>query len=430
MASPKISLCMITKDEEKFLPRCLDSVKSLVDEIIVVDTGSKDKTIEIARSYGAKVFKHKWKSHFSEARNISLEHATGDWILVLDADETIAEQDLDEIRKLVRQPGVDAYKFVQRNYLSQRTPTTFEVSSKGKEEDKYEESRPYAGWFPSELVRLFRNNKGYYFSGRIHELVEQSVWSLGGTAKGVPIPIHHFRAEKNEEFNTEKRVKYLRMGLMQIAEEPENPKAYYEVGQIYLYHKEYNKAILNLGKAVYLINNSSEPEKFSSTIIQLHFSLGKAYQKVGRHRDAIMCFEQVLRLFRPNSATFFFLGLSYNALKEYKKAAAAYRSAIALDPNDHELHNNLANAFAASGNLGDAVQEFKHALKLAPDNAEIYRNLGAVYFGYKKYAYAYENFKKAVELNPKFEADLASVLKQLEKVKDKVVDVEYNTSVG
>ena len=71
-----LTLCMITKDEQDFLPNCLRSVKGLVNEIVVVDTGSKDNTIEIARSFGAKVIKHKWDNDFSGARNISLKHAT------------------------------------------------------------------------------------------------------------------------------------------------------------------------------------------------------------------------------------------------------------------------------------------------------------------------------------------------------------------
>ena len=87
---PKLSLCMIVKNEEKFLAGCLESVKNIVDEIIIVDTGSTDKTIEIANSYNAKVYHFEWKNDFSLARNESIKHATGDWILILDADERLA----------------------------------------------------------------------------------------------------------------------------------------------------------------------------------------------------------------------------------------------------------------------------------------------------------------------------------------------------
>ena len=85
----QISLCMIVKNEEEFLPGCLDSVKGVVDEIIVVDTGSTDRTVEIARQYGAKVYHYEWNDDFAAARNESLKHATCGWILVLDADERL-----------------------------------------------------------------------------------------------------------------------------------------------------------------------------------------------------------------------------------------------------------------------------------------------------------------------------------------------------
>src|SRR3990172_5263948 len=86
---PTISLCMMVKNEEEMLPRCLESVKAWVDEIIIVDTGSCDGTLEIARGYTQKVYLHPWFDDFSGMRNITLSYATGDWILVLDADEEL-----------------------------------------------------------------------------------------------------------------------------------------------------------------------------------------------------------------------------------------------------------------------------------------------------------------------------------------------------
>src|SRR4051794_40673333 len=83
----KLSLCMIVKNESKHLANCLESVEGVVDEIIIVDTGSTDDTVEIAKSYGAKVYHYEWNDNFSDARNESIKYATGDWILVLDADE-------------------------------------------------------------------------------------------------------------------------------------------------------------------------------------------------------------------------------------------------------------------------------------------------------------------------------------------------------
>src|SRR5205823_2345512 len=88
-----LSLCMIVRDEEEMLPRCLDAIRDAVDEIVIVDTGSTDRTIEIARSYGAKVLEREWTGSFSDARNASFEAASGDWVIYLDADEVLVADD-------------------------------------------------------------------------------------------------------------------------------------------------------------------------------------------------------------------------------------------------------------------------------------------------------------------------------------------------
>ena len=108
---------MIVRNEERFLPGCLESVRGLVDEIIVVDTGSTDRTAEIARSFGARVFDFEWRDDFSAARNESLRHAGSDWILYLDADERIDCGGIDNcIRAAAAHPDFDAFSVLIRNF--------------------------------------------------------------------------------------------------------------------------------------------------------------------------------------------------------------------------------------------------------------------------------------------------------------------------
>ncbi len=97
----QVSLCMIVKNEEDYLPQCLESIKDIVDEIIIVDTGSTDKTVKIAESYGAKVYYFKWNNNFSEARNESLKYATKDWILILDADDELHSEYQENLKLLL-----------------------------------------------------------------------------------------------------------------------------------------------------------------------------------------------------------------------------------------------------------------------------------------------------------------------------------------
>src|SRR6202034_1203390 len=96
----RLSLVMIVRDEEEMLPRTLEAIRPAVDEMINVDTGSTDSTIEIAKSFGAAVIAREWTGSFSEARNASLEAATGDWWIYLDADEVLVSEDVDKLRAL------------------------------------------------------------------------------------------------------------------------------------------------------------------------------------------------------------------------------------------------------------------------------------------------------------------------------------------
>src|SRR5690606_35296758 len=185
---PTISLCMIVRDEETLLAQALKSVSSVVSETIIVDTGSTDRTVEIAKEFGAKVYFCKWDNDFSAPRNLSIQHATGDWILVLDADEAIAEKDLEELRKLTLEPNT-CWEFLQRHYsndhrLSEYQPVTGEYP---------EWERNYAGFFESNLCRLFPNRRGVEYRGRIHELVEHSIRDIPSlTIKRTKVRLQHY----------------------------------------------------------------------------------------------------------------------------------------------------------------------------------------------------------------------------------------------
>lgn len=141
-----ISLCMIVRDEEDNLPRSLSSVKDLVSEIIVVDTGSQDRTVEIAESFGAKIYYHPWEGSFSGSRNHSLEYATGEWILILDADETIPVEEHPKIRALLEDSTYDGYYFLNL----QLSDTAGAVAAQHYN------------------LRLFRNGLGVRYEGRVH----------------------------------------------------------------------------------------------------------------------------------------------------------------------------------------------------------------------------------------------------------------------
>ena len=149
--APRISLCMIARDEERFLEGCLARVRSVVDEIILVDTGSTDRTIEIAESFGAKVLHSPWNEDFATPRNLSLEAASGDWILILDADELVEVESVPLLREMAQSKRASGYHI---HFIND-----------------YEKGRTHG----LTMVRMFRNLKGIHYQYRIHEQVIPSL---------------------------------------------------------------------------------------------------------------------------------------------------------------------------------------------------------------------------------------------------------------
>ncbi|MBW1802379.1 MAG: glycosyltransferase family 2 protein [Deltaproteobacteria bacterium] len=152
-AHQTLSLCMIVKDEEEYIGRCIESVQELVDEMVIVDTGSSDNTIKIASGLGASVYHAPWENDFSRSRNISLDKSRADWILVLDADEVISGRDHGLIRDLISKREYFGFKLDQRSYGMDPNFINW-IKTRGV----YPEEAGYPGYVSSPLIRLFRND--------------------------------------------------------------------------------------------------------------------------------------------------------------------------------------------------------------------------------------------------------------------------------
>ena len=158
---------MIVKSEEATLPHCLDSAKNLADEIIIVDTGSTDRTVSIAESYGTRVFFFDFETvDFAAARNYAISKATGEWILVLDADEHLDPTTAPLIHQLIALYENAGYYFQRRNHSANEATI-------------------------DHVVRLFRNREGIRYQGRVHETVDQAILSTGGRLRRTGIFIDH-----------------------------------------------------------------------------------------------------------------------------------------------------------------------------------------------------------------------------------------------
>jgi glycosyltransferase involved in cell wall biosynthesis len=188
---------MMVKNEERNLPRCLDSVRDLAGETIVVDTGSTDRTQTIAARYGAQIIPFNFTTvDFSAARNQAISHAHGRWILMLDADETLDRAGAPIVEGLIAQDENAGYFLERHNYSSDSpNPTT------------------------DYVVRLFPNRPNFRYRGRVHETIDASILSGGGRLHKTAIRIDHSFASDRES-RRRKNHWYIQILKEEIAADP------------------------------------------------------------------------------------------------------------------------------------------------------------------------------------------------------------------
>jgi tetratricopeptide (TPR) repeat protein len=224
-----LSLCMIVKDEEEMLPRCLAAAKPAVDEMIIVDTGSSDRTVEIAESFGATVVQHEWNGSFSDARNVSLEAATGDWIIYLDADEVLVEEDAQRVRALTGRVWREAFSLVETNYTGDIEDGTA---------------------LTHNAMRVFRNRPEYRFKGRLHE---QMAWALPGylteRIEYTQLRIEHYGYLGVVRDAKDKSRRNLDLLLQQVADGQESAFQSFNLGSEYLALGELETAVDHFEKS-------------------------------------------------------------------------------------------------------------------------------------------------------------------------------------
>lgn len=327
-----LSLCMIVKNEEEHLARCLFSVEPMVDEIIVVDTGSTDRTVDIARAFGAQVYDFAWTNNFAEARNFSLSKAAGNWILVLDADEVISRIDHGALIDIVKRKThkLRAYSLVTRNYV-------MDIGTKGwvANDGRYAEDETGTGWHPSIKVRLFTNHMGIKFVGHVHELLEHSLTSLDIRIKECTVPIHHY-GQLNTQKNIDKGKEYLLLGKVKLEEEGNQ--------------------------------------------LQSLIELARQAGGLGEHEYALELWREVIDR-SPNSAEAFLnIGHANMELGRYHEGLAASAKAMKLDPNLKEAVLNYGMCELTAGEAKQTMLAFEELLKRIPDYPPAMGGLAAAYF--------------------------------------------------
>ncbi len=219
-----LSLCMIVKNEENWIETAIESVKSIVDEMIVVDTGSSDQTKQKALAMGAKLYDFPWCNDFAAARNYSLAQATSDWILVLDADETMDADGCQKIKTFINNPNADLA------FLNQLTYTFESHSILWKRNDQVlDYVKKFPGYLLSPLIRVFKNSPDIQYRGVVHE---NPFSKINAKSINLNVNIHHFSLVRKDP-KLGKREQYLKLAQKKCEQEPENHQAVMEYAIAY-----------------------------------------------------------------------------------------------------------------------------------------------------------------------------------------------------
>ncbi|HZK53658.1 MAG TPA: glycosyltransferase [Desulfosporosinus sp.] len=347
----KLSLTMIVKNEENCISRCLDSVKNLVDEIVIVDTGSTDKTIEICRSHRAQVFSYPWNNNFAEARNFGLNKVTGEWVLWLDADEQIAPENSNQLIKSSLFHDYDALSVPLINFFGDSVDL----------DNVAQIAQP----------RFFRNHMGFQFENKIHEWLNISSAYDQERVGFLDLKIYHYGYMNSTVEDKQKFNRNVNLLLQELEEEKDHAWTHYYLATEYYRTKDFKKAFEHVNKSIrmFLDGGFIPPPsmlyslKYSILIetgslegswpsiksavtmfpdyVDLKFYMGVILYHKKMYQEAIACFEECLELGESNLnylclkglgsfRAWFFKGLCFEELKREEEAILAYLKAVML----------------------------------------------------------------------------------------------------
>ena len=265
--SIKISVCMIVRNEEDNLARCLDSISDIADEIIIIDTGSIDDTMNIAKKYGARIYMRQWQNDFSYHRNQALKYAMGDWIIEIDADEELMEIDRKDFRNILRTipDSINALNVKVRD-----------VNKNGKTISI------------CKRLKIFRNNKGIHYEGKVHNQL-----IVDGLVGDINLEYNHYGFDLSKNNMKNKIERTSKLLLDNIKKNPEDYGSYFNLMNLYCNIGDYEKGIKYGFKFYYLEGGIRiTPE---SLYFSIFYTMSTAYCEIGDYLNAILWTEEGLK---------------------------------------------------------------------------------------------------------------------------------------
>lgn len=340
----KISLCMIVKNEEELLAKCLEHIVPHMSEIIIVDTGSTDRTKEIAHQFTDQIYDFEWCNDFSQARNFSISKASNDWILVLDADEIVTEFDRNIPKSLEKFDELTVGRIKRINSI----------------EDK---------WGPTvnteRISRLF-NKRWFHYEGIIHEQIVQKNSDKAYKTIPVGITVDHVGYAKevvNKKFKLNRNINMLQQA---ISTAPNDPYLHYQLGKSYYMAKEYQQAHDSFQTAL------SQPVNFAYEYVQdLIESYGYTLINTERYQQALKL--EQYSIYYHNSPDFnFLLGLIYMNNARFSKAVESFLNCVGMKEgkmqgvNSYLANYNIAVIYEILGYTKEAIAYYEQCGNYQP----------------------------------------------------------------
>jgi tetratricopeptide (TPR) repeat protein len=378
---------MIARNEERFLRSCLNSVKGLVNEIILVDTGSNDKTVDIAREFGAKIYYFQWCDDFAAARNCSIDKATGDWILVLDADEELDRKTIPEIkRKLTGTDNGTAYFFKVINYL--------------------DENNDPGNSAEVRIIRLFPNREDVRYRRLIHEeIYSKKEGELKKTVCNAIIYHHGYTETLHKERN--KGDRNINLLLKSIEKDPKSPFNYYNLGVSYYVQNRLEDCI----KAFKTAQEKCDYVRDSIYLPSSYSLCAAALCRSGSYEEAKKQALKGIELSPFFYEAHFNLGKACVGLKQNEEAKSAFNMAISSAARDQfavmdrgtggwKACCELGLIYLGEDNPSEALKYFNDGLILLPGSVKLLINAAHCYRKLKFYDHSRDYFERAHALEP------------------------------
>lgn len=322
-----ISICVIMKNEEKHMDSFLSSIQNAFEnypyEIVLVDTGSSDRTISIAKKYTNKIYHFNWINDFSAARNFSLQCASYDWILVLDCDEYITSLDVNAFDLMIKTRPHDVGVIYRKNYYDLN----------GSEN------------ISSDQVERFFCRKEFHYEYIIHEQVR----ALNGQdykRVALPITIDHFGYNSSPEELSAKAYRNITLLEKMLKETPDNPYLYFQMGQAYNLLKDVEKTCYYYGKG---LEYEVEPEL--EYVQMMVVGYGYALLDLNQHEEALL-FRNIYEEFATSADFVCLMGLIYLRNGMIAEALAEFLNATEFE----SARTEGANTFIPYYNMG-CIQE-------------------------------------------------------------------------